>query len=75
MQTMSTPNKILKDYLKSSHISAIHLSRDMNVSPARIYQWLQGETIPEMRIRNWLFDPSTPDHVRDLAKEMLKVSQ
>lgn len=69
---MSTPNKILKAYLKTSHVSAIRISRDMGVSPARIYQWLQGGTIPDMRIRNWIFDPVTPSHIRDLAKEMLK---
>jgi transcriptional regulator with XRE-family HTH domain len=69
---MITPNKILKEYLKNSHVSVIHISRDMGVSPARIYQWLQGATIPEVRIRNWIFDPVTPGQIRDLAKEMLK---
>jgi transcriptional regulator with XRE-family HTH domain len=69
---MGTPNKILKEYLKNNQISVIQVSRDMGVSPARIYQWLDGETIPDVRIRNWIFDPSTPNHIRYLAKEMAK---
>jgi hypothetical protein len=72
MQTMGTPNKILKAHIKSSRVTVIQISRDLGVSPARVYQWLDGERIPEVRIRNWLFDPATPGHIRDLAKEMLK---
>jgi len=67
---MGTPNSILKEYIQRNKFTVIQISRDLDVTPARVYQWLDGETIPKLRIRNWIFDPATPEHIRNLAKEM-----
>lgn len=72
---MGTPNSILKEYIRKSKVSVIETSRGMGVSPARVHQWLNGENIPEVRIRNWIFDPKTPEPIRDLARRMAGESE
>ena len=68
-QTMGNYNGGLKELLKK--YTVLQLSRDMGVSPARVYQWLDGDSIPEYRIRLWVLDPATPAHIRELARKML----
>lgn len=72
---MGTPNSILKAYIAKTEISVIEISRWMGVSPARVYQWLDGENIPEVRIRSWIFDPKTPEPIRGLARRMAGESE
>jgi transcriptional regulator with XRE-family HTH domain len=64
-------SKILKEYRRSNKLSAIKLSRDLNVSPAMIYEWEKGRCVTEVRVRNWLLDPVFPTNVRELARRIL----
>lgn len=66
-----SPSDTLKEYRKKNKVSAIQLSRELNVSPARIYQWEAGAGISALRIQNWIIDPATPAHIRELARKML----
>jgi predicted transcriptional regulator len=64
-------SKPIREFRKQNKLSVIQLSREMNVSTACVYNWENGSGISVMRLRNWLLDPDTPDHIRELARKML----
>jgi hypothetical protein len=72
---MNSQSEILKTHLdrqiKERKQSVVHCSRDLDVTPVRIYQWLSGEGISPSRVRDWKFNPAYPSWVRVMAREML----
>jgi hypothetical protein len=58
--------------MREQRKDVIEFSRDVNVAPATVYQWLDGTTkkISKRTIRLWLLDPEIPDYVKAMAREL-----
>jgi hypothetical protein len=69
---MENRSEILQRSMKGKNLTVLQASRDLDITPARIYQWLAGDGIPMTRIRFWKIDPEKPEWVRQMAEEMLK---
>lgn len=57
----------LREFLRAEKISVLQLSRALDVSPARVYQWLQGDPIPRQRVKIWRHDPEASETAKRLA--------
>jgi hypothetical protein len=69
---MESKSVILQRNMNKKHLTVLQASRDLDITPARVYQWLAGDGIPMIRIRFWKLDPERPEWVRQMAEEMLK---
>ena len=68
---MATNASILRKWQRKHKYTAIQMSRALDVSPARVYNWFNGEGIPVLRARDWARNPDYPATVRELGEEIL----
>lgn len=63
---------IIRKAIRDQKKDVIEFSRDVKVSTATVYQWLDGtiKKISKRTIRLWLLDPEIPDYVKTMAREL-----